>query len=148
ASEPRLQPGEPGQHGRSWAALLLRSHSLSTVEETLRRLEESLLQPDVRRDAAAVESLLADEFREFGSSGRVYNREQAIAALQTEGRCECSLTDFQATLIANSLALVTYKAAQRGQGGKAVSFSLRSSLWIHRDGRWQALFHQGTAAQS
>ena len=48
----------------------------STMEsehaDHLRTLEERLLQPDVRRSAQAVASLLADEFVEFGSSGRVF----------------------------------------------------------------------------
>ena len=38
-------------------------------EEFLRRLEERLLQPEVRQSAEAVADLLADDFIEFGSSG-------------------------------------------------------------------------------
>lgn len=41
------------------------------VAKHLRALEEALLQPDVRKSEELV-ALLADEFIEFGSSGRVY----------------------------------------------------------------------------
>jgi hypothetical protein len=47
-------------------------------------LEQQLLQPSTRRDATALTSLLAEDFREFGSSGRVYTRQQIIDALATE----------------------------------------------------------------
>jgi hypothetical protein len=40
----------------------------------LRALETSLLQPDVRKSKQLV-ALLAEEFIEFGTSGRVYTKE-------------------------------------------------------------------------
>ena len=50
----------------------------------LRELEERLLQPDVRRSPRAVADLLADEFVEFGSAGRIFDKPQIIAALRDE----------------------------------------------------------------
>ena len=50
-------------------------------EEFLRRLEERLLQPEVRQSAEAVADLLADDFIEFGSSGQVFNKQQIIEGL-------------------------------------------------------------------
>jgi len=38
-------------------------------------LEQSLLRPKIRRSPAAVTALLADDFVEFGSSGRVYDNQ-------------------------------------------------------------------------
>jgi hypothetical protein len=48
----------------------------------LKELEESLLDPNIRKSTQFVE-LLADEFIEFGSSGRVYARDDLVAVLQT-----------------------------------------------------------------
>jgi hypothetical protein len=42
--------------------------------DLLRSLEEQLLQSDIRRSAAKVGDLLADDFVEFGSSGRVFSK--------------------------------------------------------------------------
>jgi hypothetical protein len=39
----------------------------------LRELEESLLEPDVRKSEVLAD-LLADDFIEFGSSRRIYNK--------------------------------------------------------------------------
>jgi len=45
-----------------------------SVADKLCALEERLLQTDFRRDRKAVSKLLANDFREFGSSGRVWNK--------------------------------------------------------------------------
>src|ERR1700744_5965505 len=58
----------------------------------LRELEEHLLIPSVRKDADAVSALLADDFLEYGSSGRIYSRAEILAALQDEPPAELSLT--------------------------------------------------------
>lgn len=50
----------------------------------LRTLEEKLLQPDFRRNRAAVAELLADDFREFGSSGRTWDKQQILDKLESE----------------------------------------------------------------
>jgi hypothetical protein len=39
---------------------------------------------------------------------------------------------------------VTYRAVRRDESDHSEVASLRSSLWVIRDGRWQMLFHQGT----
>ena len=101
-------------------------------------LEEQLLQPSIRSNPAAVASLLADEFREFGSTGRVYTRHEILAALTTEAPRTITLYDFTCRQLAPEAALLTYRS--RSKTGDA----LRSSLWIQRGERWQMLFHQGT----
>jgi hypothetical protein len=111
----------------------------------LRELEEELLLPATRRSSEALASLLTDEFREVGSSGRAYNKRQVLEALQSESLTQVSITDFRVTLLAEGVALVTYRAIRRDQLDEA-SASLRSSVWVMRDARWQMLFHQGTKA--
>jgi hypothetical protein len=55
------------------------------LEESLfRELEERLLEPDFRKSAKDIMDLLADEFIEFGSSGRVFNKQQIIESLQKQ----------------------------------------------------------------
>lgn len=109
-------------------------------------MEERLLQWSVRGDAEALSSLLASDFREFGSSGRVFDRQQVIEALRNETSCEMTLGDFCAQVLAPDIALVTYRASWHGTSGQPAAISLRSSLWVQREGRWQLVFHQGTRA--
>ena len=46
----------------------------------LKGLEEELLVPTVRK-SPRLEELLADEFIEFGSSGRIYTKNDLVAVL-------------------------------------------------------------------
>ena len=89
--------------------------------------------------------MLADNFIEFGSSGRIFNKASIIEALKNEPPHPAfTLTDFATREISPTTILATYKAARRTLAGEITGQSLRSSLWIHLDGRWQLTFHQGT----
>jgi hypothetical protein len=66
----------------------------SIEADLIRQLEERLLRPEVRASADQVAVLLADGFVEFGTSGRIYNKEQMIDLLQQEqGRRDQSITN-------------------------------------------------------
>jgi hypothetical protein len=112
----------------------------------LRRLEERLLDPTVRTSGADVAHLLADDFLEFGSSGRVFGKPQIVEALRSEPPVQRSLTDFSARSLAPGVVLVTYRASRGNLDGQPATTSLRSSIWKRIDGRWQVVFHQGTPA--
>lgn len=110
----------------------------------LRELEEQLARPEVRSDPELLSKLLADDFREFGGSGRVFSKAQIIAALQSQPPLRIWLEEFHAISLAPDLALVTYRGNCQFHNSDTVLRSLRSSVWRFRDGRWQILFHQGT----
>src|SRR5262245_9638181 len=117
------------------------------IADMLCKLELTLLQPSVRASVELVSELIADDFIEFGSSGRVYDKAQIIAALGKEQRDGPSVPatayDFEVRVLADGVALVTYRTERRTLDAD-ISESRRSSLWQKRDGRWQLLFHQGT----
>ncbi len=112
-----------------------------------------LFDPSVRRDSATVAQLLTDDFREFGSSGRIYTKLDILAELSTEQPAMITLSDFTCDLVAPSVALVTYKSFAT-LDSRSGSQALRSSLWVlkpgenrygvAREGSWQMQFHQGT----
>ncbi len=113
-------------------------------EELIRHLEERLLQPDVRHSANDVAELLADDFVEIGSSGRIFDKQTTIAALQHESPVEILLTDYRARMLAPDVILVTYRAIRSASVPAQPTQSLRSSIWKQLDGRWRLVFHQGT----
>ncbi len=115
-------------------------HQQSPIETQLQELELCLLQPSVRRSQQVAE-LMAEGFIEFGSSGQTFTKEQIIAALQTEATTKCTATQFKVQLLAPQVALVTYRAHKHTD---PALHTLRSSIWEHRHGQWQMLFHQGT----
>lgn len=109
----------------------------------LRRLELMLLKPEVRCNRASVEELLAEDFLEFGSSGRVWRRAAVLEMLATETCTPPEVEDFTCRMVSEDVALVTYCSVRR-DGDGARSDVLRSSLWVRQQGKWKLQFHQGT----
>ena len=112
----------------------------------LRAREQALLDPAVRRDRARVAELLADDFLEFGSSGRIWTREAILDLLVTESYDPPAMEEFQCDLIGEDVALVTYKTVRADAASGLRAEVLRSSIWIREAGDWRVRFHQGTKA--
>ena len=107
----------------------------------LRSLETRLLDPKVRRSSDQLEDLLAADFVEFGSSGRVYDKPRVVEALRQDPGFDGprTISDFSARLLSNSIVLVTYRIKESG--------TLRSSIWRRDGDRWRMVFHQGTPSK-
>jgi hypothetical protein len=123
----------------------------SDLVEHLRRLEEELLRPEVRRSQPALQTLLAPDFVEVGRSGRVYDRDAIAAALASDadgpsGRPVARIEAFAARLLAQGVALATYDSVHDGAEG-GLTVTRRSSIWRRDpDGAWRMAYHQGTPA--
>jgi hypothetical protein len=115
-------------------------------EELIRELEERLLQPGVRQSVAEVADLLADDFVEFTSSGRILDKQATIKGLQHETPMTIYLTEYQAKRLAPEVMLVTYRAHRAVPAPAQSITSLRCSIWTWINGRWRLVFHQGTPA--
>ena len=118
---------------------------ISWVDE-LFALEAELQAPVSQRDPARLEALLDPNFREFGSSGLIYDRQKTLSLLLTELTQEhqVEMSDKETTAISDGVVLLTYQAVKRDRKGAEISRSLRSSLWRRSNGRWTIVFHQGT----
>ena len=75
----------------------------------LHQLEERLCQPEVRKSAVEVGALLSEQFVEFGSSGRIYDKKQSIEGLRNEPMIPIALTEFKTLVLAPDVVLVTYR---------------------------------------
>lgn len=117
---------------------------MSTTAEQLRAFEEALLNPSVRRDTSAVLGLLNENFQEFGSSGRIWNRDQIVDLLANETPFTLQIQDFRCDMLADNVALVTYRSIRIDPGTGTHLASLRSSIWVKEAKGWQVRFHQGT----
>ena len=116
-----------------------------STEDHLRQLEERLLDPVIRRDSALVATLLADDFLEFGASGRVFDKASILEDLKNDPpRPASRLTDFVIRELSPTIILATYRATRFNANGEPIGQSRRSSIWAHVNGQWQITFHQGT----
>lgn len=113
------------------------SEDLSTI---IQQLELSLLDPVTRRSADYLNKHIADEFVEFGASGKIYNKQDVIESLPFEKERKFTVEDFSVEALSQDVVLATYKIL----GDDITAASLRSSIWKRINGEWQMVFHQGT----
>ena len=118
----------------------------TNIERQLRELEESHLHSDTRSSPETMQALLAEEFVEFGSSGRVFDRAAVIATLSNEPGFRSRIDDFVVRVLAPEVAVTTYRLSTWSTSGGQTKVTLRSSVWVQRVGRWLLVFHQGTLA--
>jgi|SRR5688572_26014303 hypothetical protein len=111
-----------------------RDRKLLDLEKRLARVEQKL-------SAEEAANLIADEFVEFGASGKVWNKAEIVSALPTWPPSQSVLENFRVTELSASVCLVTYKLSREPERPDG---TLRSSIWRCTNGKWQMVFHQGT----
>ena len=116
----------------------------SSFKEQLYQLELRLLQPEVRKSTDDIAMLLTDDFVEFGSSGRIFYKQQVVEGLAHTPSVRMTLQNFHAKTLAPDVVLTTFRVVKHNESGGERMHSLRSSIWMFIDGRWQMVFHQGT----
>jgi len=120
-------------------------NAANPIADHLFELETSLHKLQVRNTPEAVAGLLADDFIEFGSSGRIFNKVAIIEALKAEVVDQHVVVEnFRVRELGPGVALVTYVASKPAGGGPTGVRTLRSSVWQHADHTWRMTFHQGT----
>ncbi len=115
-----------------------------SLKNLILQLEEKLLQPNIRKSSNEIEQLLADDFMEIGCSGRTYNRQQVIDALQNESSAKMIISDFQILNLSKEIILATYRVSKINDVNGQEIISLRSSIWKLFSDKWKMIFNQGT----
>ena len=108
------------------------------LRDTLLGLETALAAANPQGVEGGLASLIAEDFLEFGASGRTWDaasmRETLAMASPTD---LVEILEFEVVELAPDIALATYRIGPPRP-------SNRSTLWCRREGRWQVRFHQGT----
>lgn len=117
---------------------------VSSLYEQIYDLEDRLLQPEIRGSREEISMLLADDFVEFGVSGRTFDKLQVVEELPHSPAVPVIIKDFQVKVLSPDVVLATYRAVKTNEFREEMRNSLRSSIWKFLDGRWQMVFHQGT----
>ncbi|MEU0136250.1 nuclear transport factor 2 family protein [Streptomyces sp. NPDC006296] len=103
--------------------------------------ELRLLDPAVRASADLLDTLLHPDFREIGSSGRLWVRDTIIAMLTAPGAPRpgpLTASRMRGEQLAADLVHLTFDTESRGRS------SHRSSLWRLTENGWLLYFHQAT----
>lgn len=120
------------------------SQTPSAICDHVRACEEALLDAAVRRVPARVWTLLADDFLEFGSSGKVWTRQQVLELLASETWQPVLMQEFDCHCITQGVVLATYRTVRTDPESGRRTETLRSSIWVEESGGWRMRFHQGT----
>ncbi len=120
----------------------------AAIETLLRELEQSLLDPEVRRSTERMSALLADDFVEFSSSGVAYDKARLLEVLEDEAMADNPITrsivHFEVVAMGADMALTRYRLVRQRSPADHPTQSLRSSVWRRTERGWQMIFHQGT----
>ncbi|ERS86184.1 hypothetical protein Q672_14955 [Marinobacter sp. EVN1] len=104
----------------------------------IQKLELELISPDTRMNASRLDELLADDFKEFGSSGHVIDKDTVLSSANLDFNTIYKLSNFSYKTLCEGCVLIYYFSSWEGKR------SYRSSIWVKKDNRWQMLHHQST----
>ena len=111
-------------------------------QEELQRLEEALWRQSTRFDLGFQETRFAQDFVEFGRSGRVYRRDEVISTDSAPILAKLPLENLRFRVLDANTVQLTYNSAAEYNG--VVEYARRSSLWSRGPTGWVLRFHQGT----
>ncbi len=117
---------------------------MEELKNTIYELETSLLKPEVRSSFDQLNHLLADDFKEFGSSGLVYTKQSVLERLPSNtDKVIYVVSDFEIKNLSKEVVMANFKTDRVINDTEKAS-SLRTSLWRKEDSGWRMFFHQGT----
>ncbi|WP_168494704.1 DUF4440 domain-containing protein [Anabaena sp. UHCC 0204] len=117
----------------------------SADREILERLEEELWRKETRFNMQRMNELIANDFFEFGRSGKVSQRQDTLAVAPQTIDAVFPLPEFHVRLLNENIAQVTYNSEIAYDG--IVEYARRSSIWSRTTTGWILRFHQGTPFQ-
>ena len=116
-----------------------------SVEQTLMQMERDWGQAGVKKDAAALDKIMADDWVGIDFEGKAITKAEAIADLKAGSSTTQSyeLGPMKVRVFGNTAVVTgsdTEKSTYKGKdsSGKYVW----TDVWVMRDGRWQAAASQ------
>ncbi|WP_413662860.1 DUF4440 domain-containing protein [Microbulbifer sp. CNSA002] len=119
------------------------------IADILIENETKLHQFEIRKDPEVISKLLSPNFIEVGKSGRTFDFKAIVRSMQQEENTgwEIHSQNYECIPLSDTVIMLLYKSARRGQQGEYKGFCKRSSIWVRSKGQWQMKFHQGTPCQ-
>ena len=120
----------------------------SAAEQQLLQLERDWCTASLKRDAALLGEILADDYTGISTRGMTLTKAETIAGLadKTSSTTSCVDTDMKIRVYGDT-AVVTGLGTRSGTY-QAAPFTDRRFLWtdvfVRRGGRWQCVASQGT----
>lgn len=119
---------------------------MDSIKAHILGLEKELLKSETRKSSEKIKGLLDKEFREFCSTGDIYNYNcgDTFQSIDDPREINWEIGNFEINQLSEGIAFATYKLIKDSELNDKARYSLRSSVWKYSDGSWKMLFHQGT----
>ena len=108
------------------------------LSQLIQQLELALLDPSTRKSVDYLNKRIADDFVEFGPSGKIYNKQHVLEFVPLQSLRKFTVSDLAVKALSHDVVLVTYKSVEGDVN------LLRSSIWKRVDSEWVMVFHQST----
>jgi hypothetical protein len=116
--------------------------ALRDVLDELRAREPLFHRPELGTSRADFAAQIAEDFWEVGASGRRYSRQHVLATLGVRWSLPHAdaweTSQFHCRQVGSDTYALTYTLRQQSR------VTRRLTIWRKVDGKWKALFHQGT----
>ena len=112
--------------------------------ELLLKLEMSLWINETRFNGEYLDKVLHPEFKEFGRSGKTYNKIDIISSKEEDIKALFPFEKLEVKQLDKTAFLITYVSVIK-DNDKLIK-SNRSSIWVGETS-FQMIFHQGTAIE-
>ncbi|HHF7374708.1 DUF4440 domain-containing protein [Legionella bozemanae] len=118
---------------------------MESVVNQIIHYEKQLL---AKKDSVAVLiNLIDDEFIEYGSNGKIHDKNEAARWLSLEDYSEATGTEFEAKLLVEDVVLLTYLSEMKQNHFSESKFARRISIWRRKNNIWRMVFHQGISLE-
>jgi hypothetical protein len=119
----------------------------NSVEETLIQMEQAWSQADIKRDATALNQILAEDWIGTDFEGTLLNKAQALTGISSgSGTLQSTVLRDMKVRVYGSTAVVTGTDTEKGEyhGKDSSGRYLWTDVFVRRNGRWQAVSSQST----
>jgi hypothetical protein len=119
----------------------------NSIEQTLIQMEQDWSQADIKKDAAALNRILAEDWIGIDFEGTVLNKAQALKGIGSDaGSLETTVLRDMKVRVYGNTAVVTGTDTEKGvyHGKDSSGKYLWTDVFVHRNGRWQAVSSQST----
>ncbi len=117
-----------------------------TVSEVL-DAERAFLQAHLDCDVVTLDRLMAEEYAQIDSRGRVVRKAEVIASFESGARHwdEARTEDLEVRVYGEAAVVIGLWRARGTNSGRAFDYAARyMAVWVRRDGRWQSVSDQST----
>jgi ketosteroid isomerase-like protein len=119
----------------------------NSAEQTLIQLENDWSQADLKRDAAALDRILAEDWIGIDFEGAVLSKAQALKGIDSgSGSLQSTVLRDMKVRVYGDTAIITGSDTEKGEyhGKDSSGKYLWTDVFVRRHGRWQAVSSQST----